>query len=72
MKKKAIIINNYFYNQEQLDYIKKYIDNTLETLGKIYYKLGGIDNCKVLTEEEMIAIYNFVDLFSKYELKEID
>lgn len=70
--KKALIINNNFYNQETLTYIKEYIDNTLNTLGEIYYKLGGVDNCKVLTEEEMIAIYNFIDLFSKYEILEVD
>ena len=69
--KKALIINNNFYNQETLTYIKEYIDNTLNTLEDIYYKLGGVDNCEVLTEEEMIAIYNFVDLFRKYEILEV-
>lgn len=70
--KKAIIVNNYFYNQETLDYIKQYVDNTLDTLEDIYYRLGGIDNCEVLTEEEMIAIYNFIDLFRNYEIVEIN
>jgi len=68
--KKAIIINNYFYNQEDLDYLKEYIDNTLERLGDIYYRLGGLES-DILKENEMIALYNFIDLLSKYELIEV-
>ena len=68
--KKAIIVNNNFYNQESLDFIKQYVGNTLETLEKIYWKLGGLEN-KILTEEEMIAIYNFVDLLKQCEILDV-
>lgn len=69
--KKEIIITNDFYNQENLEYIKQYVDNTKDMLEEIYWKLGGLENCEILTQEEMIALYNFVDLLRDCEVKEV-
>lgn len=74
--KKALVVNNNFYNDFELEEFKEYVSGTCKKLAEIYDKLGGLENNSliesgVLTEEDMSDIFTFSDILSGCEILEV-
>ena len=74
--KKALVVNNNFYNDFELEEFKEYVRGTCDRLADIYCKLGGLENNKlidsgILTEEDMSDIFTFNDILNGCEILEV-